>query len=51
MPYESNYVNEIIHAVRKNSAELPYIEFKVNDYRAQDIGEYINNIKALKLMF
>ena len=51
MPYESNYVNEIIQAVRKNSAELPYIEFKVNDYRAQDIGEYISALSNTAALF
>jgi len=51
MPYENNYVNEIIQAVRKNSAELPYIEFKVNDYRAQDIGEYVSALSNTAALF
>lgn len=51
MPYEMNYVNEIIQAARKNSAELPYIEFKVNDYSAQDIGEYISALSNTAALF
>ncbi len=42
MPIEQNLINAIIHEYRGNTSELPWVEFKENNYNPHEIGEYIS---------
>ena len=42
MPFESGSLESIVHEARGNSAELPWIEFKMNNTNPQEIGEYVS---------
>ena len=42
MPFDNRIIDDIINEARKNRNELPYIEFKVNNYKPESIGEYIS---------
>lgn len=42
MPFDKSQINSIINEARKHSAELPWIEFKTNNYDPQMIGESIS---------
>lgn len=42
MPYNPNMIDAIIEEACKHACELPWIEFKHNNYTPQEIGEYIS---------
>ena len=51
MPYNINMINEIIEAARKHTYELPWIEFKHNNYDPQEIGEYVSALANTAALF
>ncbi len=42
MPLEQNMINDIVHEYCSNTSELPWVEFKENNYNPQEIGEYVS---------
>ena len=51
MPYNANMINDIINEARKHSSELPWIEFKHNNYDPQEIGEYVSALANTAALF
>lgn len=51
MPFNVNMINEIIEEARKHSYELPWIEFKHNNYDPQAIGEYVSALANTAALF
>ena len=51
MPFDNNLINSIVDEARKHSMELPWIEFKVNNYNPQEIGEYISALSNTAALY
>ncbi len=51
MPIVANMINDIIENARKNPNELPWVEFKKDNYSPQDIGEYISALANTATLF
>lgn len=51
MPFNVNMINSIIEEARRQSYELPWIEFKHNNYIPQEIGEYISALSNTAALF
>ena len=51
MPFDNRIIDDIINEARKNRNELPYIEFKVNNYKPESIGEYISALSNTATLF
>ena len=51
MPFQANFVNDIIEESRKHLYEQPWIEFKHNNSDPQEIGEYISALSNTAALF
>lgn len=51
MPFDKRIIDDVINEARKNRNELPYIEFKVNNYNPESIGEYISALSNTATLF
>jgi len=51
MPFKSNIINSIVDEARSHTYELPWIEFKENNYNPQEIGEYISALSNTAALF
>lgn len=51
MPINSEMINSIINEARKHLYEMPWIEFKHNNYDPQEIGEYISALSNTAALF
>lgn len=51
MPYNRNMIDSIINEARHHTHELPWIEFKHNNYNPQEIGEYISALANTAALF
>lgn len=51
MPYNPNMIDAIIEEARKHPVELPWIEFKHNNYNPQEIGEYISALSNTAALY
>ena len=51
MPFERTMLNSIVEQCRIQGNELPWIEFKVNNYDPQEVGEYISAISNSAALF
>lgn len=51
MPFDTNSINDIINNARKNVVEMPWIEFKVNNCNANEIGEYVSALSNTAALF
>ena len=51
MPFNVDMINSIIEEARRQPYELPWIEFKHNNYTPQEIGEYISALSNTAALF
>lgn len=51
MPFNVNMIHAIIEEARKHTYELPWIEFKHNNYNPQEIGEYVSALSNTAALF
>lgn len=51
MPINPQMINAIIEEARKHPYELPWIEFKHNNYTPHEIGEYISALSNTAALF
>ncbi len=51
MPYNIDMINSIITKTAKQPHELPWIEFKHNNYNPQTIGEYISALSNTAALY
>ncbi len=51
MPFDANLIAAIVDEARSHSVELPWIEFKVNYYDPQAIGEYVSSLSNTAALF
>lgn len=51
MPYNTNMIDAIINEARKHLYEMPWIEFKKDNYTPQEIGEYVSALSNTAALF
>lgn len=51
MPFNDNMINAIVEEACRHTYELPWIEFKRNNYNPQEIGEYISALSNTAALF
>jgi len=49
--FEDSNIKSIIQEARSHAAELPWIEFKVNNADPQEIGEYVNALSDTAALY
>lgn len=51
MPFNIDMISSIVEEARKNSSELPWIEFKHNNHDPQKIGEYVSALSNTAALY
>ena len=51
MPFDRSIIEDIVNEARSHAAELPWIEFKTNNYNPQMIGEYVSALSNTAALF
>lgn len=51
MPFDKSIIEDIVNESRSHSAELPWIEFKTNNFNPQAIGEYVSALSNTAALF
>lgn len=51
MPFEKSIIGDIVNESRSHNAELPWIEFKTNNFNPQTIGEYVSALSNTAALF
>ena len=51
MPFNIDMINAIIEEARTHTYELPWVEFKHNNYSPQEIGEYVSALSNTAALF